>query len=81
MVFLKRIKKSKTQQSLAVIIARRNSELVQLPKMEELLIEGLIKTEISPYEEHIIWFYIHLVEQLARIEDQNSPRRVQFVII
>ena len=32
--------------------------------------------ELQPNEDFILNFYIQLVEQLARIEDQHSQRRV-----
>ena len=70
---LKRLKKTKTQNSLAMIISKKNADIEQLTKMEQILIEGLIKMEANPAtENYIIDFYIALAEQLAKIEDQHT---------
>jgi hypothetical protein len=76
MTILKRLKKPRTQQSLATILARKNVEIEQFLKMEQFLIEGLIKQEITPSDDYIMNFYVQLVEQLARLEDQHTSRRV-----
>jgi len=53
----------RTQKSLAIILAKRNSDIEQLTKMEQILIEGLIKMEVNPCSEnYVIDFYISLVE-------------------
>lgn len=60
---LKRLRKLRTQKSLAIILAKRNSDIEQLTKMEQILIEGLIKMEVNPCSEnYVIDFYISLVE-------------------
>lgn len=60
---LKRLRKARTQKSLAIILAKRNSDIEQLTKMEQILIEGLIKMEVNPCSEnYVIDFYISLVE-------------------
>jgi len=76
LAFLKRLKKNRTQVSLAIIIAKKNADVESLGRVEQLLIEGLIKMEFHPNEEYVMGFYIHLVEQMARIEDVNTPKRV-----
>lgn len=36
--------------------------------------------ELQPSEDYILNFYIQVVEQLARIEDQHSQRRVEKLV-
>lgn len=77
LALLKRAKKQRTQQSLGAIIARRGTEPEGLAKVLVFLTEGLVKMDLGPNEDHIFGFYIHLVEQLAAIQDGHTPRRVR----
>lgn len=62
MAILKRLRKPRTQKSLAMILSKKNIDIEQLVKMEQFLIEGLIKLEFNPStENYIIDFYIALV--------------------
>lgn len=79
LAFLKRVRKSRTQQSLATIIVKKNADLESLGRVEQLLIDGLIKIEFHPTEEYIMGFYLHLVEQMVKIEDANTPKRVHIL--
>lgn len=81
MTMLKRLKKIKTQQSFAAIIARRGLEPAGQSKLNALLIESLVKTEVHPQDDWIFWFYIFLVEQLAKLNDEMTARRVSTLII
>jgi hypothetical protein len=74
--FLKRIKRSRTQISLAIIIARRGLDPEGLVKIEQFLLENLTKLELLPQEDHIYWFYIYLAEQLVKIDDTLTSKRV-----
>jgi hypothetical protein len=58
---MKRLRKNRTQASLAIIIAKKNADGESLGRVEQLLVEGLIKMEFYPTDEYVMGFYLHLV--------------------
>jgi hypothetical protein len=78
---IKRAKKSKTQESIAVIIAKRYCEIDHFARMEAYISEKLSFLECVYQEEYFFTFFIHLVEQYALIKDQFAPKRVTMQLL
>ena len=79
-LFLKRLKLSKTQESVGKIIAKRYSDIEMPTKLETFLIEGLLKMELQPSESYMFEVYIHILEQMALIEDNFTQKRVNLYL-
>ena len=75
-LFLKRLKLSRTQQSVGMIIAKKYSDMEMPTKLEQFLIEGLLKMELQPSDSYIFEVFIHVLEQMALIEDHFTQKRV-----
>ena len=45
-------------------------------KLEQFLIEGLLKMELQPSESYFFEVYIHILEQMALIDDNYTQKRV-----